>query len=132
MQRTLADALGVPVGKVVDSTGLYKQASEERAETGYRTSADNGELPALDFCVELTRLMAEHGVGVRELARRTSYDPSYISNIRSGRRLPSLKVAEKIDKALEANGKLAAAARSQEAGIILPRLDKRHTGARFV
>jgi len=127
MLRTLADALGVPVGKVVDSTGLYKQASEERAETGYRTSADNGELPALDFCVELTRLMAEHGVGVRELARRTSYDPSYISNIRSGRRLPSLKVAEKIDKALEANGKLAAAARSQEAGIILPRLDKRHT-----
>jgi len=61
-----------------------------------------------DFGTELVRLMAECGVGVRQLARAVYVDPSHISNIRNGKDRPSAELAEKIDRQLGADGQLAA------------------------
>jgi hypothetical protein len=63
-----------------------------------------------DFGAELTRLMDERGIGVRELHRMSHYEAGYISNLRNGKRRPSGECAAKLDKVLEANGRLAALA----------------------
>jgi transcriptional regulator with XRE-family HTH domain/tetratricopeptide (TPR) repeat protein len=92
------------------------EASESAVEAGVTDDEAPGEAPAelwAAFLAELDRLMQERNVGVRQLARWTNYDPAYISNIRNGRRPPSLKAVELIDKALEANGQLAASAPSR-------------------
>lgn len=38
-----------------------------------------------EFSDQLRWLMAERGVGVRELARRVPCDPGYLSNLRNGK-----------------------------------------------
>jgi len=73
-----------------------------------------------DFGRELARLMAERGVGVRELARAVPCNPGHVSNLRSGKARPSPELAAAIDEQLDAGGRLAALAESAEpAGLIL-------------
>ncbi len=69
-----------------------------------------------DFGGELARLMAERGLGVRELARRVPCNPGYISNLRSGRKRPGPEMADLPDKVLEAGGQLAACVRPPGCG----------------
>ena len=61
-----------------------------------------------DFGTELARLMAERGVGVRELARTVPCNPGHISNLRSSKARPSPELAEALDERLEAGGLLCA------------------------
>lgn len=49
----------------------------------------------------LEQFFRKSGVSQATLARRVGVDPTYISLIRNGRRVPSLKIADKI--ATEAN-----------------------------
>jgi transcriptional regulator with XRE-family HTH domain len=62
------------------------------------------------FGRELARLMEARGVGVRELARRVPCNPGHISNLRSGKAQASPELAADLDKALGADGVLAALA----------------------
>jgi transcriptional regulator with XRE-family HTH domain len=62
------------------------------------------------FGDELTRFMAEHGTGVRQLARACYVNPSHVSNLRSGKARPSQELAGQIDRYLGAGGTLAALA----------------------
>lgn len=61
-----------------------------------------------NFGQELRRLMAERRVGLRELARRLSYDPGYLSKVVNGRRAVSGDLARRLDAALGAGGLLEA------------------------
>ncbi|MGH3191688.1 MAG: helix-turn-helix domain-containing protein [Streptosporangiaceae bacterium] len=63
-----------------------------------------------DFASEVRRLMAERGMSLRGLARAASYDPSHLSKILSGRKPASPYLAARLDDALGAEGKIAAAA----------------------
>jgi transcriptional regulator with XRE-family HTH domain len=63
----------------------------------------------MSFGDELGRLMAERGVGVRELARIAHYTPGHISKLRKGERLPSDKAAARLEAILRGDGKLTAA-----------------------
>ncbi len=63
-----------------------------------------------DFGTELALLMAERGVGVRQLARALYVNAGHISNIRNGKDRPSPELARAIDAHLGAGGKLAALA----------------------
>jgi transcriptional regulator with XRE-family HTH domain len=63
-----------------------------------------------DFGRELARLMAERGVGVRELARAVPCNPGHVSNLRSGKARPSPELAADLDERLGASGTLAALA----------------------
>lgn len=63
-----------------------------------------------DFSDVLGRLMAERGMGVREVARQVPCNPGHLSNLRSGKRRPSVQVAARLDDLLGAGGALAARA----------------------
>ena len=63
-----------------------------------------------DFGVEMRQLMAQASVSMRELARRTRFDVGYLSRVANGRQDPSQALAEVLDKALGADGALAALA----------------------
>jgi hypothetical protein len=67
-----------------------------------------------DFGTELARLMAERGVGVRELARMVPCNPGHISNLRGGKVRPSPELAEALDERLEAVGSLCALVSAHE------------------
>lgn len=58
--------------------------------------------------MELARLMAARGTGVRELARIVPCNPGHITNLRSGKANPSPELARVLDDALGAGGALAA------------------------
>lgn len=60
-----------------------------------------------DFGPELQRLMQARGVGVRELARQAHYNAGHISNLRNGKKRPSPETADRLDRILQADGKLA-------------------------
>jgi transcriptional regulator with XRE-family HTH domain len=60
------------------------------------------------FGEETRRLMAERGVGLRELARQLSYDPGYLSKVLNGRKAVSRDLARRLDEALAAGGALEA------------------------
>ncbi len=62
------------------------------------------------FGTELERLMRERAIGVRTLAKDSGYSKTYISQLRLGQRDPSPVVAQDLDDALEAKGRLAALA----------------------
>jgi transcriptional regulator with XRE-family HTH domain len=64
-----------------------------------------------EFGDELTRLMAEHVISLRELARRSYCDHGYLSRVVRGQRRPSPEIAEQLDAMLGAEGRLAALAR---------------------
>lgn len=84
---------------------LAKQANTRQAS--YR-AADGIRMS--EFGRELTRLMAERGVGVRPLARLVYVNPGHLSSIRGGKAKPSLELARSLDKQLGAGGRLAALA----------------------
>jgi hypothetical protein len=63
-----------------------------------------------EFGGELSRWMDLRATGVRELARRAGYSPGHISDLRTGRRAPSVDVARDLDDALSAGGALQAIA----------------------
>ncbi|HYK28042.1 MAG TPA: helix-turn-helix transcriptional regulator [Streptosporangiaceae bacterium] len=59
-----------------------------------------------EFGEHLGRVMAERGIGVRELARQLPCNPGYLSNLRSGRKRPSRSMAARLDELLAADGAL--------------------------
>ena len=61
-----------------------------------------------DFSDELGRLMAQRGMGVRELARQVPCNPGHLSNLRSGKKRPSPAIAGRVDELLGAGGSLTA------------------------
>src|SRR5580692_7228512 len=68
-----------------------------------------------DFGRELTRLMAERGAGVRQLARALYVNPGHLSNLRNGNANPSAELADALDRHLGGGGRLAALASTQSA-----------------
>jgi transcriptional regulator with XRE-family HTH domain len=63
-----------------------------------------------EFGAELKQLMNGAGIGVRPLAREVPCSAAYISQLLSGERFPSAKMARRIDEVLGAGGSLAALA----------------------
>jgi transcriptional regulator with XRE-family HTH domain len=63
-----------------------------------------------DFSHALRALMAEHGVGVRALARQVPCDHALVSRLSSGERPPSAAMARRLDEILGAEGGLITAA----------------------
>lgn len=74
------------------------------------------------FADELRALMTARGVSGNELARRVPCDPALISRYLSGRQPPSARMAARLDDALSACGKLAAAARRVPAPLLVDRM----------
>jgi hypothetical protein len=70
-----------------------KQASARG--TWYR-AADGTRMS--DFGRELTRLMAERGAGVRQVARALYVNPGHLSNLRNGNANPSAELADALDR----------------------------------
>lgn len=62
----------------------------------------------MTFGEKMRALMAERGISLRGLARRTHYDHGYLSKISRDIDRPSQEMAERLDTALEAGGELAA------------------------
>jgi len=60
------------------------------------------------FGQKLRTLMADRGIGVRELARMIPYDPGNLSRVANDRKAPSEQLAARLDKLLDANGELVA------------------------
>lgn len=69
-----------------------------------------------EFSEHLRRVMAERGVGVRELARQVPCNPGYLSNLRNDRKRPSRSIAVRLDEVLDAGGALVVFAVSMSAG----------------
>jgi len=73
-----------------------------------------------EFSEHLCRVMAERGIGVRELARQVPCNPGYLSNVRSGRKRPSRAMALRLDEVLDASGALAVLAVGPGVGVADP------------
>ncbi|GAA3384403.1 helix-turn-helix domain-containing protein [Cryptosporangium minutisporangium] len=58
------------------------------------------------FRTELTRRRVEAGLSKKALARRMSFDPSYVSHIESGRHRPTEDFARRADDVLGSGGRL--------------------------
>lgn len=84
----------LPVGRAQRATGQHRGGADV-AGFGERTR----------------RLMVEGGVSLRELARRTHYDPGHLSKVLAGRKPVSHDLAARVDGALRAGGELARLAR---------------------
>jgi transcriptional regulator with XRE-family HTH domain len=113
MLEILAEALGVPVGDLINPPAprvldgrLPELENEEHPGQLLLRSALQPAIESESFGAELARLMDRRGIGVRELARRTDYTAGYISNLRTGAKAPSPMVARILDSALEAGGRL--------------------------
>lgn len=63
-----------------------------------------------EFGGEVARLLAERGMSLHQAARLAHYDVSYLSKVVNGRKPGSRKLAEALDKALDAGGALVALA----------------------
>jgi transcriptional regulator with XRE-family HTH domain len=63
-----------------------------------------------EFGSEVARLLAERGMSLRQAARLTHYDPSYLSKVINGVKPGSLQLAEALDRVLDSGGALAAIA----------------------
>lgn len=61
-----------------------------------------------DFGERLRQFMTRKNVGVRELARRSYFNPGHVSRVVNGHTKPTRELAERLDEALEAGGELAA------------------------
>jgi transcriptional regulator with XRE-family HTH domain len=59
------------------------------------------------FGAELRRLRDDSGLSLRDLGRRASCSPSYLSELEHGTRRPGADVARALDEALHARGRLA-------------------------
>ncbi|MGH3328396.1 MAG: helix-turn-helix domain-containing protein [Streptomycetales bacterium] len=64
----------------------------------------------MDFGEQMRRLMADKGVSLGELARRTHYTKSYLSKVMNGHKPAPRELAEHVDAALQAGGQLVALA----------------------
>lgn len=62
--------------------------------------------------------MEARGLGVRELARRVPCNPGHISNLRHGKAQPSPELAADLDRALGADGTLAALAQHRHRTLV--------------
>ena len=71
------------------------------------------------FGSEARRRMRERGVSERALARQVGYDPGFLNKVLNGKKPLGAKLAALIDKALGANGELAALAETP-AGTVAP------------
>jgi transcriptional regulator with XRE-family HTH domain len=67
--------------------------------------------PSASFGEAVRAHLTDHGVSVRELARRTRFDHAYLSRVLAGKQRPSPALAQAVDAALDADGRLAALAR---------------------
>lgn len=68
-----------------------------------------------DFHRELRRLRTERGLSIRALAALVHHGKSYLHELETGQKVPSIAVARRLDEALAAGGRLAAALRSTTA-----------------
>ncbi|MEW2354331.1 hypothetical protein [Spirillospora sp. NPDC029432] len=66
----------------------------------------------MTFGERLRELMTEQGVGVRELARSVPCDPGHLSKLRLGHKMPSERLAQRLDGLLAAGGELAVLAQT--------------------
>jgi Helix-turn-helix domain len=60
-----------------------------------------------EFGSEVARLLSERGMSLRQAARLTHYDPSYLSKVISGIKPGSRQLADALDRLLDADGALA-------------------------
>jgi transcriptional regulator with XRE-family HTH domain len=60
-----------------------------------------------EFGGEVARLLSERGMSLRQAARLTHYDPSYLSKVISGTKPGSRQLADALDRLLGADGALA-------------------------
>ncbi|WP_250000356.1 helix-turn-helix transcriptional regulator [Actinoplanes sp. M2I2] len=67
--------------------------------------------PSSRFAIELRRLRLERALSYRALADLAHHGKSYIEDLEKGRRSPSPVVADRLDEALRAQGRLAATLR---------------------
>src|SRR5687767_8004698 len=67
------------------------------------------------FGARMRELLAEAGISYRALAARTHYGKSYLHDLATGRKAPSVDVATRVDAALAASGHLAALATATNA-----------------
>src|SRR6266540_7484639 len=58
------------------------------------------------FAATLRQLRADRGLSLRDLARRAVYGKSYLHELETGSKQPSMEVAERLDVALQAGGQL--------------------------
>lgn len=58
------------------------------------------------FSAAMARLMRERGTTGRILAKAAAVSPSYVSEVLNGRKMPALRTANALDKALDAGGEL--------------------------
>lgn len=65
----------------------------------------------------MKQLREEQGRSFRALAESTNYDPSHLAGVERGRRAPKLDLAEQVDRALGAGGRLIAALRRRPAQL---------------
>ena len=70
-----------------------------------------------EFGREAARLLAERGMSLRQAAKLTHYDVSYLSKVINGRKAGSAKLAAALDKMLDAGGHLAALAAPAGRGV---------------
>lgn len=63
-----------------------------------------------EFGEEVRRLLAEHGISLREAARRSHFDASYLSKVINGRKPGTRDLAAALDDVLGASGALTALA----------------------
>lgn len=62
------------------------------------------------FAARLRELLDERGTSYRALAAATFYSKSYLHDLASGRKSPTVETAQRLDQALHADGQLAALA----------------------
>lgn len=74
------------------------------------------------FGERLRALMDERAISLRQLARRTHYDPGHLSKIVNGHRTPSPEMARRLDETLDASGDLAALIPVRQATATSPSL----------
>lgn len=101
-------------------------------ETGQQIWATGpiGARELSEFGEHLGRIMAERGIGVRELARQVPCNPGYLSNLRSGRKRPSRSLAVRLDELLGTDGALVmlapgSHARAADSGVEMPDVQTR-------
>lgn len=72
------------------------------------------------FARRMAELRQLRGLSLRELERRAYFSRSYLQQIESGSKLPSVAAARQIDEALSAGGELAAIVAQDQAAAIDP------------
>ncbi|BAJ27075.1 putative transcriptional regulator [Kitasatospora setae KM-6054] len=85
-----------------------------------RRVVDPTSSPLHAFAVQLTRSREAQGLTQVGLGREVSYSNVYISNVEGAKQAPSLKFAERVDTALQAEGTLLLLYWSWRTGSLIP------------